>query len=180
MPAGTEVNALDEEVIDLMAEAGFSKIFLAVESADEAIQAAHVDKKIKLDRLPPLVARLRGHGITVEGAFMVGFPGETKEQMDRTFDAATTYDFDRIAFSIVNPLPGTRLYDECVAEGLLHDDFDPEDVRNSNENIRMADTERGYIAKRRRQVWRDYMAERIDVERMESRNIRTGVEGEEG
>ncbi len=180
MPAGTEVNALDEEVIDLMAEAGFSKIFLAVESADEAIQAAHVDKKVKLDRLPPLVARLRGHGITVEGAFMVGFPGETKEQMDRTFDAATTYDFDRIAFSIVNPLPGTRLYDECVAEGLLHDDFDPEDVRYSNENIRMADTERGYIAKRRRQVWRDYMAERIDVERMESRNIRTGVEGEEG
>jgi anaerobic magnesium-protoporphyrin IX monomethyl ester cyclase len=170
-PSGTEINALDNEVIDLMAEAGFSKVFLAIESANEEIQQSSVDKKVNLDRVPQVVERIRQTGMLAEGHFMVGFPGETRAQADHTFDRAPEFGLDRIAISIVNPLPGTRLYEECEEAGLFQDDFDPHNIRYSTENLRFDDMERGYISKRRREVWKTFMEERIDIDVFERQNI---------
>lgn len=173
VPSGTEINAVDDETIELMAKAGFKKLFMAVESANEEIQMTQVDKKVKLHRISSLVEKLRSVGIISEGSFMVGFPGETKAQIDNTFKRAQEFGFDRISISIVNPLPGTDLYDEVIEKGLLHDDFDPQNVRWSMENIKMPEVERGYIQKQRRVVWLNYMQEKIDVEKYEKQNLST-------
>ena len=146
---------------------------MAVESANEEIQMTQVDKKVKLHRISALVEKLRSVGIISEGSFMVGFPGETKDQIDNTFKRAQEFGFDRISISIVNPLPGTDLYDEVLEKGLLHDDFDPQNVRWSMENIKMPEVERGYIQKQRRVVWLNYMQEKIDVEKYEKQNLST-------
>lgn len=173
VPSGSEINALDNEVIDMLAEANFTKLFMAVESANPEIQAEMIEKRVKLDRIPALLTRLRERGIISEGSFMVGFPGETKAQIDHTFHMAATFGFDRISISIVNPLPGTPLYDLCVEKGLLHDDFDPQNIRWSSENIKMPEVERGYISSRRREVWQEYMKDRIDIAKYETQNIMT-------
>lgn len=172
VPSGSEINAIDEEVIELMARAGFKKLFMAVESANEEIQESYVDKKVKLDRIKELVVKLREAHIISEGSFMVGFPHETKAQVDATFRKATEFGFDRISISIVNPLPGTDLYDMCVDEGLLHEGFDPQNIRWSNENIKLEGVDRGYLERRRREVWLEYMQNRIDVEKYENQNVR--------
>lgn len=171
VPSGAEINAIDDEVIELMAKARFKKLFMAVESANEEIQASHVDKKVKLHRVHALVEKLRKVGIISEGSFMVGFPGETKEQIDNTFKRAQEFGFDRISISIVNPLPGTDLYDECVEKDLLHKDFNPQKVRWSMENIKLDGVERGYVEKQRRVIWMNYMKERIEVEKYEKQNV---------
>jgi len=162
-PSGSEINALDDEVIGLLAKAGFTKIFLAVESLDSTIQKNLIDKKVNLSRIPDLVKKFHRLGMIVEGSFMVGFPGESKEQIDKTFENAKKYDFDRISISIVNPLPGTPLYNQCKQENLFYGDFDAQNIRWSNENIQIAGIERGYLAKMRRKVWLEYMERRIDV-----------------
>ncbi len=171
VPSGSEINAIDEEVIDLMAQAGFRKLFLAVESPNEEIQESYVDKRVKLDRIHQIVEKLRNVGIISEGSFMVGFPHETKRQIDATFQKVKEFGFDRISISIVNPLPGTELYDMCEREGLLTDDFDPQNIRWSNENIKLEGVEHGYLGERRRAVWLEYMRQRIDVEQYEKKNI---------
>lgn len=171
VPSGAEINALDEEIIDLMARAGFKKVFMAVESPNEEIQSAHIDKKVKLHRVRQLVEKLRSVGIISEGSFMVGFPHETKEQVDETFRKVKEFGFDRISISIVNPLPGTALYEQCEREGLLPPDFDPQDIRWSSENIMLEGIERGYLGKRRREVWLEYMKDRIDIEKYENQNV---------
>ena len=167
VPSGSEINALDEEVIDLMAQAGFKKLFMAVESPNEEIQEDYVDKRVNLSRIKQLVTKLRQVGIISEGSFMVGFPHETKKQVDATFQKAQEFGFDRISISIVNPLPGTPLYDMCVKENLFYPDFDPQNIRWSAENIKLEEVERGYIGKRRREVWIEYMKSRIDIEKYE-------------
>lgn len=167
VPSGSEINAIDEEVIDLMAQAGFKKLFMAVESPNEEIQDGYVDKKVDLSRIRQLVVKLRQVGIISEGSFMVGFPHETKKQVDTTFQKAQEFGFDRISISIVNPLPGTPLYEMCEKENLLYPDFDPQNIRWSAENIKLDDVERGYIGKRRREVWVEYMKNRIDIEKYE-------------
>ena len=171
VPSGGEVNAIDEETIELMAKAGFKKLFMAVESANEEIQKEQIDKKVKLHRISGLVAKLREHGIISEGSFMVGFPGETKDQIDNTFKRAQEFGFDRISISIVNPLPGTDLYNEVVEKNMLQDDFDVQNIRWSMENIKLDGVERGYLERRRREVWLEYMKERIEVEKYEKQNV---------
>ncbi len=170
VPSGAEINALDEELIDLMARAGFKKVFMAVESPNEDIQLNQIDKKVKLHRIKQLVDKLASVGIISEGSFMVGFPHETKAQVDETFRRVQEFGFDRISISIVNPLPGTELFKQCETEGLLPEDFDPQDIRWSAENIKLEGIERGYLGKRRREVWLDYMSKRIDVQRYENQN----------
>jgi hypothetical protein len=59
----------------------------------------------------------------------------------------------------------------CKSEGLLQPDFDPQDIRWSNENIKLDGIERGYLGKRRREVWLEYMEDRIDVEKYQSQNV---------
>jgi magnesium-protoporphyrin IX monomethyl ester (oxidative) cyclase len=171
VPSGAEINAIDEEMIDLMAAAGFKKLFMAVESPNEEIQLNHIDKKVKLHRIREIVQKLKSVNIISEGSFMVGFPHETKAQVDETFRKVKEFGFDRISISIVNPLPGTALYEQCKNEGLLPPDFDPQDIRWSSENIKLEGIERGYLGKRRREVWLEYMKERIDVEKYENQNV---------
>lgn len=164
VPSGSEVNAIDEEIIQLMAAAGFKKLTLSVESANQDIQDQMVDKNVNLQRIPQVVQAIKDAGMIAGGSFMVGFPGETREQVDSTFERATQFGFDRISISIVNPLPGTGLWDVCVQENLLADDFDIAQIRWSQENIQLKDIPRGYLARRRREVWEDYMKQKIDIE----------------
>ena len=175
VPSGSEINAIDEEIIDLMAGAGFKKLFMAVESPNEETQNDLIDKKVDLKRIGGLVEKLRSVGIISEGSFMIGFPTETKSQIDRTFERATEFGFDRISMCIVNPLPGTPLYDQCVDNNQLYPDFNPQNIRYSNENIKLDGVERGYISERRRQVWLDYMKNRIDIQKYEMQNIAKDV-----
>ncbi|HPG29966.1 MAG TPA: radical SAM protein [bacterium] len=160
---GSEANALDDEVIELLAKAGFKKVVLDIESPNERIQKSLIDKNVNLSRIPYLVKKIHENGMLAEGVFMVGFPGETREEIDNAFEKIQTYNLDRISITIVNPLPGTGLYQYCVKNNILYEDFDPYNLKWSIENIKLEGVERGYLAKKRREVWLKYMNEKIDV-----------------
>jgi radical SAM superfamily enzyme YgiQ (UPF0313 family) len=51
----------------------------------------------------------RAHGLEVAGFFMIGFPGESREEVQATIDFALTAPFDSIFISIVAPFKGTVL-----------------------------------------------------------------------
>jgi magnesium-protoporphyrin IX monomethyl ester (oxidative) cyclase len=156
VPAGTEVNALDFEVIDLMAKANFHKVTLAVEAGDPAVQESRVEKKVNLNRLPEVVHYIRSKGMETRALFMIGFPDETREQINRTIRLALNLDVDDFYISLCTPLPGTPLYDECVRRGLLYQDFDVNNLRYSVANIKLPDVSRDELESMRRDVWLQY------------------------
>ena len=116
---GTEVNALDDEMIELMAKSNFFHAILAIESGDQDVQAASVDKNVKLDRVPHIIKKLKEHKIAIKALYMIGFPGETRTQVQKTVDLALNLGVLDFNLSIVTPLPGTPLYDECIEKGLF-------------------------------------------------------------
>ena len=61
----------------------------------------------------------------------------------------------------------------------MYDDFDPQNVRWSTENIKMEEVDRGYISKRRREVWESYMKDKIDITKYETQNIVTDYDRDE-
>lgn len=157
---GTEVNALDDEMIELMARSNFYKVLLAIEAADESLQSAIIDKKVKIHRVPQVVDKLKAAGIETRALFMIGFPGETRGQIQKTIDLAKSLDVDDFYISIVTPMPGTPLYDECVEKGLFVDGFDINNIRFSVTSIKLPDTSAEELESIRRTVWHEAFEER--------------------
>lgn len=160
VPGGTEVNALDEEVIDLMAAANFHKTLLAIEAGDPALQDALIDKKVKLHRVPHIVDYLKSRKIETRAIFMIGFPGERRDSINKTIELARNLDVDDIYISIVTPLPGTPLYDECVEKGLMVEGYDVNNIRFSLAAIKLPDTTTEELNELRRTVWRESFEEK--------------------
>jgi radical SAM superfamily enzyme YgiQ (UPF0313 family) len=82
------INVLHREPdvsLDLLANNGLREVAVGVESGNDAMLAA-IDKRITADMAANVVERLVERGISVKGYFILGFPGETAEQMQDTED----------------------------------------------------------------------------------------------
>lgn len=156
VPAGTEVNALDEEMIDLLADANFYRLVLAIESANPEIQDERIDKRVDLDRLPALIEYIKGKGMDARGYLMIGFPDETPDSIRHTADYAMSLGLDDFALSVVTPLPGTPVFDEAVDRDLLVENFNPDDIRYSISSIKIDGMSPEEIETVRRETWRKH------------------------
>jgi radical SAM superfamily enzyme YgiQ (UPF0313 family) len=164
VPAGTDVSNMDYEVLDLLKEAGFYHLELGIETGDINIQASYVDKKIDLQDLSKKIKYMKRIGIETAGIFMIGFPDETREQIQKTVDLATSLDLDWIYFPIVTPLPGSPFYKYCLEEGLLVDDYDVNAPRFTTSYIKNPNISRQELETIRKNVWREYMSKRINID----------------
>ena len=61
----------------------------------------------------PGIGKLKELGMTTEGLFVVGFPGDTKDDVWRTLDFANSLPLDSVSVAAANPFPGTELYRTC-------------------------------------------------------------------
>lgn len=159
-PGGTEVNKVDRELIDIMAANNFYRINFAIETGDQELQNALIDKKVKLHRVPDLIEYSRASGIETRAMYMIGFPGETRAQMQKTVDIAKTLDVDDFYISIVTPVRGTELFDQVVNDDLLLEEYDYNDIAFSSGKLKLPDTTPEELEKIRRDVWKEAFEKR--------------------
>ena len=129
-PNGTRVDMFDEETIDLLVQAGATRLVFAIETVTPAIQR-QVKKNIRFKRAEQIIShavRYRSR-LNLGGFFMIGFPGETYEQARRTVDYAVRSPFHSAAVSIVDPRPDTVLYRETKASGIAAEPLPPDGER---------------------------------------------------
>jgi radical SAM superfamily enzyme YgiQ (UPF0313 family) len=121
IPSGTRSEALDREVLELLARAGVRHIVYAPESGSPAV-LRRVKKKVHLERMTESMSAALAAGLTVKCNFVIGFPDETFEE------AMETVAYCRLLASIgvqdVNlgpfvPYPGSALFDQLRADGTL-------------------------------------------------------------
>ncbi|MDD5178601.1 MAG: radical SAM protein, partial [Candidatus Nanoarchaeia archaeon] len=123
-PQGTAVWALDEEMLELMKKSGCYSLIFAIESGNQEVLHKIIKKPLNLKLVEPLVRKAKSLGIRVYSFFVVGLPGETKENIKETFKFAAKVPFDGADFSIATPLPGSELYEIVSQKGYLSKDFD--------------------------------------------------------
>lgn len=114
---------LDEDILKLMKRAGFTRIGIAIESGSERVLHQIIRKPLNLEIIPPLVKLFRKYDILMTADFIIGFPGETWEDIRETFRFAEKCDIDLCMFHIATVLPKTDLYKLCKEQHLLPDDF---------------------------------------------------------
>ncbi len=116
--AETWANSLDEETAALMKRSGCHSLHIGVESASPETLARY-KKGTDCGRIRQSFRLCRKHGIRTVGYFMMGLPGETKEDMFRTIDLAIELDCDYASFNVCMPVIGTALRAEAEQNGWL-------------------------------------------------------------
>jgi radical SAM superfamily enzyme YgiQ (UPF0313 family) len=89
---------------------------VAVESAVPRMQKV-MQKNLKIDKVQRIVDFIAAQGIMVHGAFMLGFPTETEDEMQATIDWAARSSFHTAAFFRVIPFKGTALFQQVEEAG---------------------------------------------------------------
>ena len=109
----TRVDTIDEELLRLMKESGCARVKIGVESGSERILKM-VRKKITKKQIREAVSQIKKEGIDLTIYLMIGFPTETKAEMQETLDFARELDPTYYSLSILAPYPGTEIYDALI------------------------------------------------------------------
>ena len=105
-PNGLRADHLDAEMVRALKKAGTFAVNLGIESGAPWI-LERMGKGLRLEQVRDAVLRLHEAGVEVGGFFILGFPGETRDDIQRTIDLALDLPLDRAHFSAFLPLPGT-------------------------------------------------------------------------
>lgn len=114
---------LDDDLLENMKKAGCEQITVSVESGSQRVLSEIIRKPLNLDIIEPLVGKCKQLGINIGANFVIGFPGETWDEIRATFAFAEKCNFDIVQFYIATPLPNTDLYKMAVEQQLLPENF---------------------------------------------------------
>jgi anaerobic magnesium-protoporphyrin IX monomethyl ester cyclase len=117
-PNGIRVETVDKELLDLMKRAGAYLISLGIESGSDRILQL-MNKKLKVAATEEKVNLIHKAGLDIAGFFVIGFPGDTKEDIEKTIEFSLKLPLIRANYFDFLPLPGTPIYYELLEKGEL-------------------------------------------------------------
>ncbi len=111
------LGVLNEDDVKLMYKAGCRWILFGIESATKE-RIKSIKKSIDIDIAEETVRWCENAGITVQASFIIGFPGETKEEVRRTVEFAEKINASLTLINILIPLPNTEILAEAEASSV--------------------------------------------------------------
>lgn len=104
----TRVDQVSKEVLAKMREANCQQIFFGVESGCQEILDA-VKKKTSIEQNKNAIRWAKDADLFVAISVIIGYPGETKESLEQTFDFIRKAEPDDVYLCVATPYPGTEL-----------------------------------------------------------------------
>jgi radical SAM superfamily enzyme YgiQ (UPF0313 family) len=123
LPNGVRIDRLDKPLLREMKRAGCYLMALGIESANQRILDL-VSKKLDVKLVREVVRDVADAGIEAWGFFMIGFPTETRAEIENTIEFALSLPLTRCQFTRTTPLPGTPIYDWWKADWGQGQDID--------------------------------------------------------
>lgn len=121
--------AKDVEKVKKLRRGRCRELFIGIESGSESVRRK-INKLGTIDDVITVSKAILESGIDLKGYFIYGFPGETKEDFQKTYELAskikeistnTTGTFRTSVFQF-RPYHGTQLYNEIVkSTGIIHE-----------------------------------------------------------
>ncbi len=107
---------LNQERIQLLAQAGCTQLYHGLESGDVDFRKTVLNKACSDDDIVRTIAWVKDAGIRASAFLMWNMPGETRSQAEKTIEMVQTIGFDQIRVNGYIPLPGTVLGDPSTVE----------------------------------------------------------------
>lgn len=116
---GLSIKALDLELIRLMKRSGCTSVCLGIESGSEKVRNGIYRKGLSTEKIVQVVEWFDQVGIPAIGYFLVGAPGETRDDFEQTRKLMARLPLRLVTVSLFTPYPDTELYEECRHKGWL-------------------------------------------------------------
>jgi len=109
----------DEQLLQLMVDAGFDTVFIGIETPDEN-SLAECGKNHNRNRdLVEDVKRIQRAGLQVQGGFIIGFDSDTPSIFKRQIEFIQKSGIVTAMVGLLQAPPGTKLYARLAREGRL-------------------------------------------------------------
>jgi len=118
----------DRPLMDLMAEAGFSRVFIGIETPDEDCLAECGKVQNRNRDLVEDVKRIQRAGLQVLGGFILGFDHDRPSIFQRQIEFIQKSGIVTAMVGLLQAPPGTRLYDRMKKEGRLRGESSGDNV----------------------------------------------------
>lgn len=113
----------DPELLELMRESGCRELLIGLESPTAAgIEGVEQRRNWKQTRFPDYldaIKRIQGHGLAVNGCFVLGLDGDGPDVFARVEDFVRQSGQFDVQITVMTPFPGTPLYERLLLEDRL-------------------------------------------------------------
>ena len=117
------VETVNEKMVHALAKAGCRHIVYGVESGSPRVRREIMRRSATNQRFIDVFGWTRDAGIMVTANYIMGIPGETREEMQQTIDLHHQLKPADFGYFVFYPYPGTALFGLCKDEGYLPDDY---------------------------------------------------------
>ena len=138
------VETVDERLLECLAEAGCDQITYGVESG--SYRRDVMRRPVTDERIKRAFEWTKAAGIRVTANYMLGVPGESRADLERTLALAEELEAFDFGFFVFYPYPGTTLFESCRTEGYLPEGYLDLPVEHKESILRLPGLGRGEIA----------------------------------
>ncbi len=140
------VETVNEQLLHMLAEAGCRQITYGVESGSERVRRGIMRRQVSNDRFRQVFRWTRDAGILLTANFMLGLPGETRDDLQQTLDLAEELNVADFGYFVFYPYPGTRLFQVCLDNDYLPADYLQRPANHRESILQLPDLSRDDIA----------------------------------
>jgi len=146
--------AEDDELLALIRDAGCQQILIGLESPGRtSVYGLELKNNWKLrqhDYYREAIAKIQSYGITVNGCFILGLDGDTRDVFDDVLDFVRSSGLYEVQITFMTASPGTPLYARLKREGRILRDNAWElctlfDINFQPKNMSVAELQSGFL-----------------------------------
>lgn len=121
-PNGIRLDTIDRLLLKLMRKAGCYTLNFGIESGSPRILEM-IKKMLTVEQIREQITLAHEEGFDIGGFFIIGFPTETKEEIEQTIKFACSLPLDRIGASYFQPFPGSPLFYDLIKNKEITEDW---------------------------------------------------------
>ncbi|OGB90535.1 hypothetical protein A2625_03200 [candidate division WOR-1 bacterium RIFCSPHIGHO2_01_FULL_53_15] len=118
---GSITMAEDRELLELASKSGCLCMIIGFESLSQENLNSIKKNFNQAAKFKDAIKKIHAHGIGIYGIFMFGLDHDDKDVFKRTVDFIIENNINTASFTILTPMPGTRLYQKMESEGRITD-----------------------------------------------------------
>jgi radical SAM superfamily enzyme YgiQ (UPF0313 family) len=107
----TRADRMNEQVICQLRESGCFRVWIGAESGSQKVIDL-MDRRVNVKEVQEMIQLSKKYGLQAGTFIMVGYPGETKEDIYATVNHLKKADPDLFTITVAYPIKGTPLYEE--------------------------------------------------------------------
>lgn len=130
-PNGIALWSINKELLKKMKQAGFYRLSFAIESGSQHTLKEIIGKPLNLHKVEEIINQAVNLGFVIDTFYVIGFPGETPEDLKKTFRLSRRLKVNSVKYFIATPYIGTRLYAQAKSKNMLVNSLNSDQINVS-------------------------------------------------